>query len=79
MPASSGLPSSGVIDRGRAWPGLRIHPPVVGDLELSYETMQLAADAGLNLSVYTAEPGSTSQQALDILASWSATPQTTRN
>jgi len=52
----------------------RLHHPVVGDLELSYETMELPADAGLNLSVYTAEPESSAQQALDLLASWTATP-----
>jgi transcriptional regulator with XRE-family HTH domain len=52
----------------------RLHHPVVGALDLSYETMELSADAGLNLSVYTAEPGSASQQALDLLGSWSATP-----
>ena len=52
----------------------RLHHPVVGDLDLSYETMELAADAGLNISVYTAEAGSASQQALDLLASWAATP-----
>lgn len=38
-----------------------------------YETMQLNTDEGLTMAVYTAEPGSASQQALDILASWSAT------
>jgi transcriptional regulator with XRE-family HTH domain len=52
----------------------RLHHPVVGDLELSYETMELPADAGLNLTVYTAEPDSATQQALDLLASWTATP-----
>jgi hypothetical protein len=51
----------------------RPHHPVVGDLDLSYETMELSADAGLNLTVYTAEAGSASQQALDLLASWTAT------
>lgn len=52
----------------------RIHHPVVGDLELSYETMELSADDGLTVAIFTAEPGSASQQALDLLASWSATP-----
>ena len=52
----------------------RIHHPVVGDLSLSYEAMELAADAGLTLSVYTAEAESASQHALDLLASWTATP-----
>jgi hypothetical protein len=46
---------------------------VVGDLELSYESMELSADSGLTLSVYTAEGGSASQQVLDLLASWTAT------
>jgi hypothetical protein len=51
----------------------RLHHPVVGDLNLSYETMELSADAGLNLTVYTAEAGSAAQQALDLLASWTGT------
>ncbi|MEU4427953.1 helix-turn-helix transcriptional regulator [Actinoplanes sp. NPDC024001] len=51
----------------------RLHHPVVGDLDLAYEGMELTADPGLMLFVYTAEPGSPSQQALDLLASWSAT------
>jgi transcriptional regulator with XRE-family HTH domain len=52
----------------------RLHHPVVGELEISYETMTLDADEGLRLALYTAEPGSASQQALDLLASWTATP-----
>jgi transcriptional regulator with XRE-family HTH domain len=51
-----------------------IHHPLVGELDLSYETMALSADDGLTLAVFTAEPGSASQQALDLLASWTATP-----
>ena len=39
--------------------------------------MELSADAGLTMSVYTAEPGSAAQQALDLLASWTATPDET--
>jgi transcriptional regulator with XRE-family HTH domain len=53
-----------------------IHHPFVGELELSYETLELSADDGLSVAVFTAEPGSASQQALDLLASWTATPQT---
>jgi transcriptional regulator with XRE-family HTH domain len=49
--------------------------PVVGELELSYEVMDLPADEGLDVSVYSAEPGSRSQEALDLLASWAATPE----
>jgi hypothetical protein len=52
----------------------RLHHPVVGDLELSYEVMELSADPGLTISVYTVEAGSRSQQALALLASWTATP-----
>jgi len=47
------------------------HHPLVGDLTLSYEALQLTADVGLTLIVYTAEPDSPSQAALNRLASWS--------
>src|SRR5262249_8346254 len=40
----------------------RFHHPAVGELELSYETMTLAADTGLLLFVYTAEPGTKSAE-----------------
>ncbi|MEV0085864.1 helix-turn-helix transcriptional regulator [Saccharopolyspora sp. NPDC050642] len=49
------------------------HHPVVGDLTLNFEAMQFTADAGLTLSAYTAEPGSPSAEALQLLASWAAT------
>jgi transcriptional regulator with XRE-family HTH domain len=51
----------------------RVHHPVVGDLELTYEVLALAADPGLALVVYGAEPGSASQDGLRLLASWAAT------
>jgi hypothetical protein len=34
----------------------RLHHPVVGELELSYETLTLDADDGLRLALFTAEP-----------------------
>ncbi len=34
-----------------------LHHPVVGDLELTYEGMELPSDPGLMLFAYTAEPG----------------------
>jgi transcriptional regulator with XRE-family HTH domain len=52
----------------------RLHHPIVGDLTLTFETMQLTADSGLTMAVYTAEPGSKSEQALNLLASWTASP-----
>ena len=39
-----------------------------------FEAMELAADPGLTMFVYTAEPGSKSEEALNLLASWTATP-----
>ena len=51
----------------------RLHHPVVGDLELTYEAMELSVDSGLTMFAYTAESGSKSEQALNLLASWSAT------
>jgi hypothetical protein len=48
-------------------------PRVVGDLELSYEAITLSADSGLRMFAYTAEPGSKPEEALNLLASWSAT------
>jgi MmyB-like transcription regulator ligand binding domain len=49
-----------------------IHHPVVGDLHLTFEAMDLPADPGQTLLVYGAEPGSPSADALRLLASWSA-------
>jgi transcriptional regulator with XRE-family HTH domain len=48
--------------------------PVVGELTLAYESMELTADPGLRLNAYTAQPGSPSQDALNLLASWATTP-----
>jgi transcriptional regulator with XRE-family HTH domain len=52
----------------------RLRHPVVGELELDYEVMEVSADDVLTIAVYTAEPGSRSAQALDLLGSWTATP-----
>jgi transcriptional regulator with XRE-family HTH domain len=53
----------------------RFHHPVVGDLSLTFEMLELAADPGLHLLALSAEPGSTSQHALNLLASWAATTE----
>jgi MmyB-like transcription regulator ligand binding domain len=50
-----------------------LHHPVVGDLTLAYEALELPGDRGLRILVYTPEPRSSSQEALDLLASWAAT------
>jgi transcriptional regulator with XRE-family HTH domain len=49
--------------------------PVVGELELSYNRIELAADPGLTIVAYTAEPGSKSAEAFSLLASWAATEE----
>ena len=55
----------------------RLHHPVVGDLDLSYESFP-APDQGQNLLVYVAEPHSPSHDALNLLASYAATHQPER-
>ena len=49
----------------------RIHQPLVGDITLAYERLELPADPGLALVSYSAEPGSSSESALKELAGWS--------
>jgi hypothetical protein len=50
-----------------------IHHPVVGDLHLVYDVMELPADPGLALIAFSAEAGSPDDDALKLLASWAAT------
>jgi hypothetical protein len=50
----------------------------VGDLDLAYDTLDLAAEPGVAMTIYTAEPGSPTQEALQLLASWAATQPAVR-
>jgi transcriptional regulator with XRE-family HTH domain len=50
----------------------RLHHPVVGELDLSYEVMHLAAETSLRLAIFTAEPHSRSEESLRLLGSWTA-------
>jgi transcriptional regulator with XRE-family HTH domain len=50
----------------------RLNHPIVGELELNFERLDVTADPDLMLVVYTAEPGSRSAESLDLLASWAA-------
>ncbi|MEV0150537.1 MULTISPECIES: helix-turn-helix transcriptional regulator [unclassified Nonomuraea] len=50
-----------------------LHHPVVGDLDLPFETFPLGTHPSQFLLTYTAEPASRSQDALNLLASWAAT------
>ena len=49
------------------------HHPVVGELSLSFNRLDLAADQGLTIFTYAAEPGARSEEALKLLGSWAAT------
>jgi transcriptional regulator with XRE-family HTH domain len=51
------------------------HHPIVGDLDLMFESADLAADPGWKLLIYTAEAGSPTADALRLLASWAATQE----
>ncbi|WP_420124037.1 helix-turn-helix domain-containing protein [Nakamurella sp.] len=48
------------------------HHPLVGDVTLAYVGLDMAAEPGLTLTVYAAEPGSPSEERLRLLASWAA-------
>jgi transcriptional regulator with XRE-family HTH domain len=48
----------------------RLRHPVVGQLDLDFEAMDLPAEPGLHLNVYTAPPGSPTADGLKLLASW---------
>jgi len=52
------------------------HHPVVGDVSLDYERLEVAADSGLAITTYTAADAK-SEQALKLLGSWAATPHET--
>jgi transcriptional regulator with XRE-family HTH domain len=53
----------------------RLHHPVVGDLDLNFESMELPSEPGLVLNVYTAPAGSASADGLKLLASWAASQE----
>lgn len=50
----------------------RIHHPVVGELDLDVESMEMPAEPGLILNVYTAPAGTATADGLALLASWAA-------
>ena len=49
--------------------------PVVGALDLLFEASELMADPGWKLLIYTARPGTPTEDALRLLASWAATQE----
>ena len=55
----------------------RLHHPLVGDLELDFEAFDLPGDPGLRVNVYTAQPHTPSEDALNLLASWTVRESST--
>jgi transcriptional regulator with XRE-family HTH domain len=49
-----------------------VHHPLVGEMSLSFEGLQLTSARGLLMLPYTAEPGSASYDKLQLLANWTA-------
>lgn len=52
-----------------------VHHRVVGDLDLTFEAMDLTSKPGLQLLAFSAAPGSASHDGLKLLATWAATAQ----
>ena len=50
----------------------RLRHPIVGQLDLDYEALELPSEPGLVLNIYTAAVGTPASDALKILASWVA-------
>ncbi|MEZ0446881.1 helix-turn-helix domain-containing protein [Cellulomonas sp. ICMP 17802] len=46
--------------------------PVVGELHLAFDVMELPAESGLSLIAFSAEPASPDDDALQLLSSWAA-------
>lgn len=51
------------------------HHPVVGELRMIYEAMEPMGQPGLNFLIYSAEPGSPTEESLRLLASWAASAE----
>lgn len=56
----------------------RLRHPLVGELTVEYETLSPPGDPDTTLFAYTAEAGSPSKRALDLLVSWTLTGSSTR-
>jgi transcriptional regulator with XRE-family HTH domain len=53
----------------------RLRHPLVGQLDLDFEGMELTSSPGLQLNVYSAAPGTPTADALKLLASWAASQE----
>ena len=50
----------------------QFHHPVVGDLDLPFDALEIPGQVGLTLTSYSPEPGTPADDGLRLLASWSA-------
>jgi hypothetical protein len=57
----------------------RLRHPVVGELTLDYDALELPADTGLTIMAYSAEPATPAHNALNLLASWAASSDEDEN
>ncbi|GAB3259030.1 helix-turn-helix transcriptional regulator [Kineosporia babensis] len=53
----------------------RLRHPVVGQLDLDFEAMDLPSEPGLRLNIYTAAAGTPTSDGLKLLASWAASQE----
>ncbi|MHA7285983.1 MmyB family transcriptional regulator [Arthrobacter sp. MDT3-44] len=50
-----------------------VHHALVGDLDLTFQAMDLASDRGLQMIVFSAEPGSATHERIQLLANLTET------
>ena len=53
----------------------RLRHPVVGQLDLDFEALELPSEPGLQLNIYTAAAGTPTADGLRLLASWAASQE----
>lgn len=55
----------------------RVHHRIVGDMTVEFDVLELLAAPGTMLYTYSAEPGSPSEDSLQLLANWAVSNQAT--
>ena len=53
----------------------RFRHPAIGELDLDFEGLELTGDETLTVVAYSAQPGTSSGDGLELLASWAATQE----
>jgi transcriptional regulator with XRE-family HTH domain len=56
----------------------KIRHPIVGEVSLTFNRLDITADDGLTIFAYAAEPGSSSEEALRFLRSWVSTSESSK-